>query len=122
MALKPTTKRRVSASKDEAIAMEARLTRIETQLDTLINSLQTLPQSPSCAAGISDLKQKIGILDERLHTHVKEEDWQQDEVKKIETRLKSIETRTTYWMGSIAVMTPLALLAVKALADLFVGK
>ena len=105
--------------KSNEVQLESRLTRIETQLDLLLDRLKELPQSPQCVESINDLNRRMTLVNERIMVARRDEDWMDQELVKIDKRLKNIENRTTYWMGSIAVMTPIALLALKAIADSF---
>lgn len=110
MAIKPIPKkthgRNSVSNKTDAVAMEARLVRIETLLDALLDSLQTLPQSPECVAGIQSLDQRMAIIQEKLHTHIEEDEWVQKNIEKLDARVKQLETRATYWLGAIAVIVP----------------
>lgn len=110
MAIKPIPKkthgRSAVSDKTDAVAMEARLVRIETLLDALLDSLQTLPQSPECVAGIQSLDQRMAVFSERLQTHIEEDQWVQKNLEKMEARIKSLENRATYWLGAIAVIVP----------------
>ena len=111
------TKTKSTTMKSNEVQLESRLTRIETQLDLLLDRLKELPQSPQCIEGINDLNRRMTLVNERIMVSKRDEDWMDEELVKIDQRLKNIETRTTYWMGSIAVMTPIALLALKAIVD-----
>lgn len=96
---------------------EGRLVRIETLLDTLLDTLQTLPQSPQCVESIQKLDLRLSSLQQRVEMEVEEYKWVQKNIEKLDARVKQLEQKITYWLGAIAVVVPMAFVIIDFIKD-----
>lgn len=105
MTIKPMP-RKANGKSAVSKSTEGRLVRIETLLDTLLDTLQTLPQSPQCVEGIQKLDLRLSALQQKVDMEVEEYKWVKQNIEKLDTRVKQLEQKITYWLGAIAVVVP----------------